>query len=150
MVDGIDSMLKVQKTMHHCSHYASHTRDFVICNEAGEPLSPAIQQSLGKHPLGVWPMILPFYSRTCPVIMNCFGDIDSAFKDYLATHNLKIIGIAYAISARDNGINYYAAIVFGKTESADCICKNLTCPSKSCKQTFDIDFYARALHSAHL
>ena len=136
--------------MHHCTHYASHTRDFVICNEASEPLSTAIQQSLGKHPLGVWPMILPFYSRTCPVIMNCFADIDTGFKEYLAIHKLKIIGVTYAISPRDNGINYYAAIVFGKIESSNCICKNLTCPSNSCKQTFDIDYYARALHSTHL
>ena len=143
MIDQFVELQGKTGSRHHCGHYASMMRDFLVCDARGRPVPPP---HFGVHPLGIWPGVIPFYSCTCPIVATYFAKINSAFANYLASNRMHLIGISFSIKTRDNGVNYYFALTFGTRNSADFVCSNHTC--EDCLQSFKIDWYARALHTS--
>ena len=140
----VDQFIELQNRIgdsHHCGHYGSFMRDFVVCDARGQPVPPP---NFGAHPLGIWPTVLPFYSRSCPIVMSFFAKIDASFKSYFDMHKIHLIGVSLSVKIRENGTNYYIALIFGTDNSSKFVCSNQKC--EDCTQSFKIDFYARTLH----
>ena len=134
---------------HHCGHYSSFLRDFVVFTEEGlRSGRPMPRNALGSSPLGVWPTITLLYSSQCPIVSNYFGTANSIFKQYLEKHSLKLLGLTFALRDCANGKNYFLAVILGKLNSSNMICTN--CTQNDCRETHRIDEYARSLHCRHL
>lgn len=150
MLNSFSQKLSCNSTNHHCGHYSSFIKDFVVTDENNQPI-PNIEAALGNDPYGKWPMVVPLYSRTCPIVATYFSEIDHYLKTYLQTNELRVLGMATSSLRKSaNETHHYMALFFGRSASPDIICTDKNCTGASCEYSTNMDIYARSIHNQHL